>query len=160
MGKFLATRHRNKRGSQGFGVMRFCGNFYFKVRYCSVQSPSRVGGNFNFTSRYYWWKKILPRNDLLPFLKYDNSTNPKRWTRTGYLKTESNSRLHQIHFQLDLSDMRNLHAGECQLMKKYSASSIFDFIDFNIIITDVFLSVTKVFIRKAKRLSKYEDGVV
>ena len=96
-------RHRNKRGSQGFGVMRFCGNFYFKVRYCSVQSPSRVGGNFNFTSRYYWWKKILPRNDLLPFLKYDNSTNPKRWTRTGYLKTESNSRLHQIHFQLDLS---------------------------------------------------------
>lgn len=71
-----------------------------------------------------------------------------------------NSRLHQIHFQLDLSDMRNLHARECQLMKKYSASSIFDFIDFNIIITDVFLSVTKVFIRKAKRLSKYEDGVV
>lgn len=56
--------------------------------------------------------------------------------------------------------MRNLHARECQLMKKYSASSIFDFIDFNIIITDVFLSVTKVFIRKAKRLSKYEDGVV
>ena len=53
MGKFLATRHRNKRGSQGFGVMRFCGNFYFKVRYCSVQSLSRVGGNFNFTSRYY-----------------------------------------------------------------------------------------------------------
>ena len=45
-------------------------------------------------------------------------------------------------------------------MKKYSASSIFDFIDFNIIITDVFLQVTKVFIRKAKRLSKYEDGVV
>ena len=34
--------------------------------------------------------------------------------------------------------MRNLHAGECQLMKKYSASSIFDFIDFNIIIRDVF----------------------
>ena len=56
--------------------------------------------------------------------------------------------------------MRNLHARVCQLMKKYSASSIFDFIDFNIIITDVFLSVTKVFIRKAKRLSKYEDGVV
>ena len=57
--------------------------------------------------------------------------------------------------------MRNIHARECQLMKKYSASSIFDFIDFNIIIiTDVFLSVTKVFIRKAKRLSKYEDGVV
>ena len=56
--------------------------------------------------------------------------------------------------------MRNLHARERQLMKKYSASSIFDFINFNIIITDVFLSVTKVFIRKAKRLSKYEDGVV
>ena len=54
--------------------------------------------------------------------------------------------------------MRNLHARECQLMKKYSASSIFDFIDY--FITDVFLSVTKVFIRKAKRLSKYEDGVV
>ena len=43
-------------------------------------------------------------------------------------------------------------------MKKYSASSIFDFIDY--LITDVFLSVTKVFIRKAKRLSKYDDGVV
>ena len=42
--------------------------------------------------------------------------------------------------------MRNLHAREWQ----YNI----------IIITDVFLSVTKVFIRKAKRLSKYEDGVV
>ena len=56
--------------------------------------------------------------------------------------------------------IRNLHAREWQLMKKYSDSSIFDFTDFNIIITDVSLSVTKVFIREAKRLSKYEDGVV
>ena len=78
MGKFLATRHRNKRGSQGFGVMRFCGYFCFKVRYCSVQSPGRVGGNFKFYVAVLSMKKILPRNDLLPFLKYDNSTNPRR----------------------------------------------------------------------------------
>ena len=39
--------------------------------------------------------------------------------------------------------MRNLHAREWQFMKKYSYSSILDFIDFNSIITDVFLSVTK-----------------
>ena len=63
-------------------------------------------------------------------------------------------------FLARIVSMRNLHERECQLMKKYSGSSIFDFIDFNIIVTDVFLSVTKVFIRKAKRLSKYEDGVV
>ena len=78
MGKFLATRYRNKRGSQGFGVMRFCGNFYLKVRYCSVQSPSRVGGNFKFYVAVLSMKKNLPRNDLLPFLKYDNFTNLKR----------------------------------------------------------------------------------
>ena len=79
MGKFLATRHRNKRGSQGFGVMRFCGNFYFNIRYCSVQSPSRVGGNFKFyVAAFFIDEKNLPRSDLLPFLKHDNSTNPKR----------------------------------------------------------------------------------
>ena len=46
MGKSLATRHRNKRGSQWFVVMPFCGNFYFKVRYMQCSKKANQAQEF------------------------------------------------------------------------------------------------------------------